>query len=63
MPGLVPGIHASTAAHRQHFVDGRVKPGHDGNAGCGKSGIGYAFVAPASQVSQQARAKARTRPI
>jgi hypothetical protein len=26
MPGLVPGIHALN----RKFVDGRVKPGHDG---------------------------------
>jgi hypothetical protein len=30
MPGLDPGIHDSLAL-RQH-VDGRAKPGHDGNA-------------------------------
>jgi len=28
MPGLVPGIHVSDAARKD--VDGRDKPGHDG---------------------------------
>jgi hypothetical protein len=30
MPGLVPGIHV-LASHGKKDVDGRVKPGHDGN--------------------------------
>jgi len=29
MPGLVPGIHVFTT-NRKKDVDGRVKPGHDG---------------------------------
>jgi len=31
MPGLVPGIHVFGTI-KQEGVDGRVKPGHDGNA-------------------------------
>jgi hypothetical protein len=61
MPGLVPGIRVFI---RGASVDGRVKPGHDVFALRGGSGsIGYAGAAPASQASQQARARARTRPI
>jgi hypothetical protein len=30
MPGLVPGIHVLRATIKE-IVDGRVKPGHDGN--------------------------------
>jgi hypothetical protein len=48
MPGLVPGIHAFSFHRRTKDVDGRVKPGHDGevqadsSAGCscGATGIG-----------------------
>jgi hypothetical protein len=29
MPGLVPGIHVLTALNKK-YVDGRDKPGHDG---------------------------------
>ena len=32
MPGLVPGIHVFTKAGKRKDVDGRDKPGHDGNA-------------------------------
>jgi hypothetical protein len=31
MPGLDPGIHVSGTTSKKD-VDGRVKPGHDGNA-------------------------------
>src|SRR5688572_26871710 len=31
MPGLVPGIHGLTTAVTTKHVDGRDKPGHDGN--------------------------------
>jgi hypothetical protein len=34
MPGLDPGIHASL--HPPEVVDGRVKPGHDGEGALGK---------------------------
>jgi hypothetical protein len=31
MPGLVPGIHVFLGMARKLDVDGRDKPGHDGN--------------------------------
>jgi len=33
MPGLVPGIHVFRAVVRKEDVDGRAKPGHDGERG------------------------------
>jgi hypothetical protein len=30
MPGLVPGIHVLITMSAKEDVDGRVKPGHDG---------------------------------
>jgi hypothetical protein len=35
MPGLVPGIHVFTVLMEED-VDGRDKPGHDGNIGAGR---------------------------
>jgi hypothetical protein len=32
MPGLVPGIHVFILSRRKQVVDGRDKPGHDGEA-------------------------------
>jgi hypothetical protein len=31
MPGSLPGIHDSSHAGKPKDVDGRVKPGHDGD--------------------------------
>jgi hypothetical protein len=42
MPGLVPGIHALAAKKR---VDGRDKPGHDGNYFAAGSSSRTAFTA------------------
>ena len=39
MPGLVPGIHVF-ATLKQEDVDGRDKPGHDGN-GCARVCVRY----------------------
>jgi hypothetical protein len=38
MPGLVPGIHVFSRP-RKKDVDGRDKPGHDGNNRCKIPGI------------------------
>ena len=34
MPGLVPGIHVLTGRKKEKNVDGRDKPGHDGETDC-----------------------------
>lgn len=34
MPGLVPGIHETREDSELRPVDGRVRPGQDGNFGC-----------------------------
>ena len=41
MPGLVPGIHVLGCCTKG--VDGRVKPGHDGECGWPPRPFAYAF--------------------